>query len=337
MMQIQDRLPLGGQPDRLGRRGLAGPRPDPVTPAVGAWVEGSCGNADGSRAYRLYVPSGYRGQAVPLVVMLHGCTQDPDDFAAGTRMNALADRTPFLIAYPAQTPAANGRRCWNWFDPAHQDRDRGEPALIAGLTRQILAAYPVDPARVYAVGMSAGGAMAAVLGATYPDLFAAIGVHSGLAYRAGRGLVSGWLAMQAIGTCPHRQAPITFGAAGATARIVPLIAFHGDADETVVVANGHRLLEQWARSNDLADDGVEHGTVGDRPARVSGGRVPDGHAYTRVVYHAGEQTNMEKWIVHGMGHAWSGGSPDGSYTDPKGPPASEQMLRFFRHHRLGRR
>lgn len=308
---------------------------DPATLSVGAWVDRSYANEDGSRSYRLYVPSGYRGRAVPLVVMLHGCTQDPDDFAAGTRMHALTDRTPCLIAYPAQPPAANGRRCWNWFEPAHQDRDRGEPALIAGLTRQIMAAYTVDPARVYAAGMSAGGAMAAVLGATYPDLFAAIGVHSGLAYRAGRNLLSAWLAMKAIGACPHRQAPIAFGAAGAAARVVPLIAFHGDADETVAVANGHRLLTQWARSNDLADDGMEHGTVADRPAWVAEGRVPGGHAYTRSVYRAGEQTIMEKWIVHGLGHAWSGGSLDGSYTDPEGPAASEQMLRFFGSHVLG--
>ena len=320
---------------------VSSPLPRVTGPApgrAGAWADSAYRDESGERPYRLYVPGGYRGQAVPLVVMLHGCTQDPDDFAAGTGMNELAERIPFLVAYPAQPPAANRYRCWNWFDPRHQDRERGEPALIAGITRQVAAAYNVDPARVYAAGMSAGGAMAAVLGATYPDLYAAIGVHSGLAYRAGQSPLSAWLAMNAIGACPHRQAPIAFGGADSAARVVPLIAFHGDEDETANVANGHQLLAQWARSNDLADDGVENGTITDRPARTIRGRVPGGRAYTRLVYRAGNRTIMEKWIVHGMGHAWSGGSPDGSYTDPGGPAASEQMLRFFRGHRLaGRR
>ena len=308
----------------------------PATPSAGAWADSSYRDEYGSRSYRLYVPSGYRGQPVPLVVMLHGCQQDPDDFAAGTRMNALAERTPFLVVYPTQARAANREGCWNWFDPAHQGRDWGEPALLAGITRQVIEEYNADPARVYVAGMSAGGAMAAVLGATYPDLYAAIGVHSGLPYKAAQSLLSAWLAMKTGGPDPDRQAPIAF-ADGAAPRVMPLIAFHGDEDDTSTVANGHQLLAQWSRSNDLADDGVENGTVADRPARVIEGRVPGGHAYTRSIYRAGRETIMEKWIVHGMGHTWSGGSPDGSYTDPKGPPASEQMLRFFRDHPRGGR
>jgi poly(hydroxyalkanoate) depolymerase family esterase len=302
--------------------------------SAGTWVDGWYSGKSGARPYRLYVPRESRGQAPPLVVMLHGCGQEPGDFAAGTRMHELAEHLPFLVVYPEQVRSANRRKCWNWFRPAHQERGRGEPALVAGITREVINAYHVDQTRVYVAGMSAGGAMAAVLGATYPDMYAAVGVHSGLAYKAGQSPFSAWRAMKSGGPNPRRRVPLAFLDPSAAARVMPLIVFHGDEDETANAANADQLLDQWAWSNDLADDGVENGTISDRPALALDAQAPNGHAYTRFVYHAGRQIIMEKWIVHGMGHAWSGGSPDGSHTDPRGPSASEQMLRFFRQHRM---
>jgi poly(hydroxyalkanoate) depolymerase family esterase len=293
-------------------RPAAGVRPDE------RWSAGLYRTTHGRLSYRLYVPSGYHGQPIPLVVLLHGCHQNPGDFAAGTRMNALAERDTFLALYPAQSGTANRDRCWNWFDPDHQQRDKGEPALVAGLTRRIRRAYAVDSARVYVAGMSAGAALALTLAATYPDLYAAAGAHSGLPYATARGMLSAWLAMMG-----HANRPSSLIAAP-----VPLIVFHGDADRTVDVVNARQIVDQWARPR---PSGSASG-----PDFVISGGVADGHAYTRSDYRAWSGVDVEEWLVHGLGHAWSGGDPEGSYTDPRGPSASEEMLRFFRTHRAQR-
>jgi poly(hydroxyalkanoate) depolymerase family esterase len=290
-----------------------------AVPEGGRFTTRSYTGRAGTRAYKLYVPSGYAGQAVPLIVMLHGCTQDPDDFAAGTRMNALAEEGTFLVAYPAQAGNANMQKCWNWFQAADQQRDRGEPSLIAGITREVMGEYEVAEGRVYVAGMSAGGAMAAILAGTYPDLYSAVGIHSGLAPGAARDLPSAFAAMS--GGSPASTN-------GNSAGPVPAIVFHGDRDTTVHPRNADHLLAHY-RTGAVSD----RNGAGNPAAAVRQGQVSGGHAYTRTVYRdeAGRGIS-ERWNVHGLGHAWSGGGRSGSYTDPKGPDASAEMVRFFNQH-----
>ncbi len=302
-----------------------------VVPDGGQFLKGSYTNQAGTRTYKLYIPSGYRAQALPLVVMLHGCTQTPDDFAAGTRMNGLAEEHPCFVVYPAQASAANGSKCWNWFKATDQHRGQGEPSIIAGITRQIVSTYPVDARRVYVAGLSAGGAMAAIMGMAYPDLYAAIGIHSGLAYAVARDVPSALAAMQQGGAAPVRQRDDGALGANSCTRVVPTIVFHGDRDTTVHPRNGDQVIAQWAT---IHAGGGPHTEAGTNPqVTVQRAQVPDGHAYTRAIYHdASGQAIMEQWLVHGAGHAWSGGSPSGSFSDPKGPDAAQEMIRFFYEH-----
>jgi len=292
--------------------------------AGGQFTEGSYTNKAGTRAYKLYVPKGYHGQALPLVVMLHGCTQNPDDFAAGTRMNVLAEREQFLVVYPAQTTSSNKSKCWKWFNATDQQRERGEPSIIAGITRKILSTYHCNARRVYVAGMSAGGAMAVIMGVSYSDLYTAIGVHSGLPYGAALDLPSALAAMKHGAGIPAGRQDSRLSTAGIRARVVPTIVFHGDRDATVHPRNGDHVLAQLAA---LGGGTNLHKTV----KRV---QVTNRHGYTHTIYHdaAGDRL-MERWLVHGAGHAWSGGSPHGSFTDPKGPDASQEMVRFFLHSR----
>ncbi len=265
--------------------------------APGRFIKKSFSNDAGTRAYKVYLPAGYSGQALPLVVMLHGCKQTPDDFAVGTRMNELADELGFIVAYPAQAWTANYSKCWNWFRPRDQQRDNGEPSLIAGITRQVIARYKIDGRRVYVAGLSAGGAMAAIMAATYPDLYAAVGIHSGLPYTSARDAVSAIAAMRGVRAEPAALLPA-----------VPTIVFHGDKDTTVHHHHG---------DFGLAD--VQH--------RAESGEA-GGRAYTRTLYRSA-RSSVEHWLVHGGGHAWFGGNPDAPYADGKGPDATREMLRFF--------
>jgi poly(hydroxyalkanoate) depolymerase family esterase len=286
-----------------------------LVPEGARFIEGAYSNPAGSRAYRLFIPSGYQGQPLPLVVMLHGCTQSPEDFAAGTRMNFIAEEQTCLVVYPAQRSEANHAKCWNWFRAADQQRGRGEPSLIAGITRQIMRDYSVDPKRVYVAGLSAGAAAAAIMGATYSDLYAAIGVHSGLACGAAADLPSAFVAMRKGGMCDDGMIP-------GSGPPVPIIVFHGDRDATVHPDNGAQILEQSMRTTSTQKS-------------VHRGRVPGGHAYTRTIHTDPSGRGVfEHWNIHGAGHAWSGGSPAGSYTDPRGPDATKEMLRFFLEHSL---
>ncbi|WP_026285631.1 extracellular catalytic domain type 1 short-chain-length polyhydroxyalkanoate depolymerase [Vreelandella zhanjiangensis] len=278
----------------------------------GAFTAGSFSNRAGARDYKIFLPSSYHGQAMPLVVMLHGCTQNPDDFAVGTHMNQLAEEQAFCVLYPAQPISANSSRCWNWFKASDQQRDGGEPEILAGMTREILDTHKLDATRVYVAGLSAGGAMATTLAMTYPELFAAVGVHSGLPHGVAKSLPDALAAMQG-------GAPGVKGQGSHPASSVPAIIFHGDRDTTVHLSNAERVAAQYAITQGKGD--------------VDAGRVAGGHGYTRTVYRdAMGEARLEQWRIHGAGHAWAGGSSLGSYTDPKGPDASKEMLRFFMQH-----
>jgi poly(hydroxyalkanoate) depolymerase family esterase len=305
----------------------------PEAPAPGRFLTENFSNHAGTLSYKLYVPAAYHGQSLPLVVMLHGCTQNPDDFAAGTRMNQLAETTPCLVAYPAQSQSANMSRCWNWFKASDQQRDQGEPAVIAGITREIAGAYAVDMDRIYVAGLSSGGAMAAIMGATYPDLFAAMGIHSAPDYTNAHDLPSAFAAMHGGGAMSGFPQGEVNQKTKPSKQFVPNIMFHGDQDYTVRPGSSDQVSEYW---NSTPRPG--HGRLAaDAGLDVSQqrGQVPGGHAYTQSVYRdpAGKAV-AEHWLIHGAGHAWSGGSVSGTYTDARGPDATGEMMRFFREHRL---
>lgn len=355
--------PEQAQPDIVGRRSPTS------TSARAGFTTGTHTHAGLTRHYKLYVPARAAadttaGAGMPLVVMLHGCTQDPDDFAAGTGMNELADELGFCVLYPAQAADANPQRCWNWFKHNHQQPGRGEPSLIASMTQQVAAAQGVDPRRVHIAGLSAGGAMAAIVGALYPEIFASIGVHSGLAAGAAGNLPEALAAMQS-GAAPHspslspslssslsssisasfsssilssstllsglsmQRMPGLPGAAQEEVMPVlrtPVIVFHGDRDSTVHPRNGEQVIASV----------LPAGVAPAAAATITHGSSALGRHYTRSV-HAGDADlpDREHWLLHGAGHAWSGGHREGSYTDPSGPSASREMLRFFAQHPLG--
>ena len=322
----------GKSPDS-GSREASDIEPAGARTGQGEFLSRSFSNDAGTRSYKLYVPSSYSStstERAPLVVMLHGCTQSPDDFAAGTRMNALAEQHGFLVAYPAQAPNANGSKCWNWFRGEDQRRDHGEPSLIAGITREVAAGYRIDKGSIFVAGLSAGAAMAVILGATYPDLYAAVGAHSGLPYGSAHDVPSAFAAMKGNGARSRRSSPsVGHPASAGTGWPMPTIVFHGDRDQTVVVQNGDAIVEQAQAG--FTDHGDHH-------ASASQGATASGRTYRRTV-HADSDGDpvIEHWLLHGAGHAWSGGSSEGTFTDGSGPDASAEMIRFFHARARARR
>lgn len=285
------------------------------------FLASSYSNASGTMDYKVYVPPSHGDAPLPLVVMLHGCKQGPDDFAAGTQMNALAEQHGFIAAYPTQSARANPSKCWNWFQPEHQQRERGEPSLVAGITRRIVEEFGADARRVYVAGLSAGGAMAAVMAATHPELYAAVGIHSGLAAGSASDVASAFSAMRNGNAQSQRRNGPNAGAR----REVPAIVFHGDGDDTVHPRNADALVAAA-----LGADFAAGASTLDRI--VERGRAA-GRDYTRVSYRDADGTTwVEQWTVHGARHAWSGGNADGSFADMAGPDASREMLRFFFQH-----
>jgi poly(hydroxyalkanoate) depolymerase family esterase len=294
------------------RKRKTAPVRDPRAP--GEFLPGSFTGTAGTRRYKLYVPSTAPTGPRPLIVMLHGCTQDPDDFAAGTAMNAVAEQHGCLVLYPEQSRGANATLCWNWFEVVHQERGEGEPDLIAGMTQQVIDEWQADERRVYVAGLSAGGAMAAIMAAAYPDVYAAVGVHSGLPVGKARDLITGLAAMKKAPRAARK-------ASGRVRQRVPVIVFHGDCDEVVHAGNGAAVLEQFL-CPPLPGEALRRAEERTVNAR--------GRAYTKMVMvDANGRSVAEHWELHGAGHAWSGGSAAGSYTDPSGPDASAEMVRFF--------
>ena len=305
-------------PARVERTSRVVGAPASRADGAGVFITGTFTCKHGTRRYKLYAPSDRHLNPLPLVVMLHGCTQSPDEFAAGTRMNSLAEKSGFLVLYPEQPASANSQKCWNWFYPANQSRGAGEPALIAAMTMSVIRHYRADRRKVFVAGLSAGGATAAILGRAYPNIYAAIGVHSGLACGAASSVASAVAAMRRGGSTKS-SASTPSPTVGKAGKLVPTIVFHADGDSTVHPINADQVLAQaiGAFAHELT-------------ATVEHGRVAGGHAYTRMTYAYGDgPPRFEHWTVRGSGHAWSGGSAGGTYTDARGPDASREMLRFF--------
>lgn len=286
--------------------------------------DGGIARSYGGITYLLHVPAGYRqGTAAPMVLMLHGCTQSASDFEAGTQMDRQADAGGFLVAYPDQPASANAAKCWNWFVPADQARGGGEPALLAGIVGDVAKDYTVDAKRVFVAGISAGAAMSVILGATYPDVFAAIAEHSGLEYQAATDATSSLGAAAYGGPDPKSQGDAAFTAMGSAARAVPVMVFQGDADNVVNVINGQQVITQWTETDTRAGASVGAG--------ASDMGSAGGKTYTHTTYAGGSggTSLLESYVVHGLGHAWSGGSTSGTFTDPNGPDASAIIWAFF--------
>jgi poly(hydroxyalkanoate) depolymerase family esterase len=294
-----------------------------MTLLIGTFTEHTFKSDAGERQYWLYVPASYAAdKPVQLVVMLHGCTQDGPDIARGTRLNEWAERDGFIAVYPQQSASAQAMKCWSWFNPQHQARDAGEPAIIAGITREVMAKYRVDPARVFMAGVSAGAAMAGLVAAAYPELYAGLALHSGPEFRAATSVGEALQVMKGGGPDPSVQGAAAYQAMAQRARTMPVIVFHGASDAVVVPLNGEQAARQWLVTNDHTDDGASNNSLQVDTVHAAG--------YARTIASGKGRARIEYWLIDGLGHAWSGGSPEGTYTDASKLDATAEMLRFFK-------
>ena len=300
----------------------------PAAPAHAASTfSGYYTNAYGTLYYEGYVPTSYHaGTAVPLVVALHGCTQTTTTFKAGTRFNDLAEANGFIVVYPQQSYYLNSALCWNWSAWAEQVRGQYEPSLIAGITNTVRSSYTIDPKRIHVTGLSAGGAMTTIMAATYPDIFASGSVSAGCEY-------NGYPCGASGGQSPTTSGNEAYTAMGSYARTVPMQVIHGTADSVIPVINASQVISQWAQTDDRASDGLDNNNIDDVADATTTGTVPGGRSWTRYTYK--DSTGavvLEKTLVTGMDHAWSGGCSCGSYTDPTGPDASALAWAWFVAH-----
>lgn len=301
-------------------------------PTPGRWIDGQISTNGSERDYKLYIPASYQGKPLPLVVMLHGCTQGPDSFAESTRMNQLAESGRFLVLYPSQKISANPTRCWNWFLPANQVRDSGEPAEIVATIVQVTQQHDVDRRRVYVAGLSAGASMSAILAACYPEVFAAAAVHAGTMYKAATTVPdAGKVMVTGKAPEPEQLAEEAWACGGKRKLTVPLMVWQGQGDNIVNRINGEAVVRQFIRLNDWADDGQNNGSAPQAPS-TQNGQVTDGHAYSVATYTFKGRPLIEYYRVAEMGHAWSGGLDDLPFSDGKGPNASLLMWNFFKQH-----
>lgn len=292
------------------------------TMKTGQFVTREITTPTGPRRYKLFIPASYDGRsAMPLVVVLHGCTQDPDNVARGTRFNEVAEQSKVLVAYPEQPAAANGLKCWNWFDPAHQKRDQGEPALIITITRQVMSDMKVDSHRVYLAGLSAGAAMALTVAYTYPEIYAATGLHSGIAYGVATSTAEA-IRRMGVGAADPVDLGATVVKGIGSNHPIPTIVFQGKSDKTVNAANADNIVAQL-KTGFHPSLLVAHDEKSDTTAQ--------GYHFTRRVF--GRPSLIEEWSVDELGHAWSGGSKDGTYTDERGPDATREIMRFLLEHK----
>jgi poly(hydroxyalkanoate) depolymerase family esterase len=299
------------------------------------WTAESARASGGSRNFKLWVPATLdKGRAAPLVLLLHGCKHNAAETAEISGMNEIADANGFLVAYPEQSRRANLLKCWNWFDPKHQTRDAGEPSILAAVVDQVCSTHNVDPDRVYVAGVSAGGAMACILAATYPDIFAAVAILAGAEFKAAISMSEGLAAMKRGGPDPVRQGQLAFeamrtGLRRKDKRHMPVIVFHGTADTRVSPVNADQTIAQWSKTNAcLAAEQAQSGFA--LTENIIRGEVPGGYGYQKHSYvEADARLLLEKWLVDGLGHAWPGSPKPSKYADPKGPNASAEIWRFF--------
>ncbi|WP_269791318.1 PHB depolymerase family esterase [Stenotrophomonas sp. Iso1] len=303
--------------------------------ATGHWDIGLYGNIFGSREYQVWVPADYsETQAQPLLLVLHGCVNGPNLMGEASGFNEVADAEGFIVVYPRQNVTSNPARCWNWQLPINQARGSGEAAILAGIVDAVKAGYNVDPRRVYVTGISAGGAMTSIMLACYSDVFAAGAVHSGGMYR-GATTVSGSAYALLAGSIysPDSNGRLAWQCSGSPSpRPLPVLVFHGSADSTVNPVNGQQAVRQFLQTNDLADDGFDNDSVKYVPTSTLNAQVPGGRAYTIDNYTYGGKTLVQHYVVHGMGHAWSGSDSGLPFTDPKGPDATLITWLFLKEH-----
>ena len=295
-----------------------------MTILLGSFTEHTFKSDAGERQYWLYVPASHSAsKPASLIVMLHGCTQDGPDIARGTRLNEWAGREGFIVAYPQQSKAMNNLKCWNWFNPEHQAREGGEPAIIAGITREVMAKHNVDAKRVYLGGVSAGAAMAGLTAAAFPELYSALALHSGPEFRAATNMGEALQAMKTGGPDPVQQGSLAFQTMANRARAIPVIVFHGAKDGVVFPVNGEQAARQWISTNDHADDGSANNSINVEMVKAAG--------HSRTIARSKGRALIEYYLIDDLGHAWSGGSAEGTYTDPKTLDATAEMIRFFKN------